>query len=281
MGFAPKRYFTEQMSDRIEGGGLPAPEIGIVMGSGLGELAGRIEVITTLEYNDIPDFPHSTVEGHSGRFIYGKMGGKHILAMQGRIHFYEGYSIHEVTLPIRALCCCGIDTLIVSNAAGGLNPLFNVGDIMVIEDQINLIPNPLVGKNHEELGPRFPDMKQAYDPDLIRLAHACALTSDVKLRQGCYVGSTGPTFETPAEYRYFRCIGADATGMSTTPEVIVARHQGVKVLGFSLITNVGIGTLDQTLCQQVGEGDHQQVLQVAADAAPRLCGLVETIISKL
>lgn len=284
LGISPRRYFTEPAVDcaipegfhKIEGGGLPAPEIGIILGSGLGALAEAIEVIGTLEYAEIPDFPRSTVPGHKGRFIYGRLGGKYVIAMEGRVHFYEGYPIHEVVLPVRAMCCLGISTLVVSNAAGGLCPLFNVGDIMVIDDQINLIPNPLIGPNIDELGTRFPDMKEAYDPLLIRLAHATALAQGITLRQGCYVGSTGPTFETPAEYRYFQTIGADATGMSTTPEVIVARHQGIRVLGFSLITNVGVGQGDH-----VGVGSHQEVMEAGRAATPILCRLVESVIEKM
>lgn len=285
LNISPRRYFTEPTTDgavpegfhKIEGGGLPAPEVGIILGSGLGALAEAIEVIGVLDYADIPDFPRSTVEGHTGRFIYGRLGGKYVIAMEGRVHFYEGYPIQDVILPVRALCCLGISVLVVSNAAGGLCPLFKVGDIMVIDDQINLIPNPLIGPNDDILGPRFPDMKEPYDRDLIRLTHTVASALGItRLRQGCYVGSTGPTFETPAEYRYFRTIGADATGMSTTPEVIVARHQGIRVLGFSLITNVGIGTGDG-----VGVGNHQEVMAAGRAATPVLCGLVKEVIAKM
>lgn len=310
---APKRYFlgcdqrpddgadnayvdrpADEPSERY-----PAPEVGIILGSGLGCLAEAIEPVgeAFLPYSEIPGFPQSTVPGHEGRFIYGKLGGKYVIAMQGRVHFYEGYPIGEVVLPVRAMCCLGIKTLVVSNAAGGICPLFEVGDIMVIEDQINLIPNPLVGPNIDELGTRFPDMSQAYDKSLIALAHAEALVQGLQLRQGCYVGSSGPTFETPAEYRYFRTLGADATGMSTTPEVIVARHQGVKVLGFSLISNMGISNkLDYTpprLTPQglpeeddaaeaaFGVGSHQEVMEAGAAAGPVLSRLVTAIIEKI
>lgn len=275
LNISPKRYFTDMPGGTVEAGGLPAPEVGIVLGSGLGALADTIEVISTLDYSEIPDFPRSTVAGHKGRFIYGRLGGKYVIAMEGRVHYYEGYSIHDVVLPVRAMCCLGIDTLIVSNAAGGLCPLFEVGDIMVIEDQINLIPNPLVGPNDPELGVRFPDMGEPYDRAFIRLAHAVALAQGTLLRQGVYVGGTGPSYETPAEVRYFRGIGGDAVGMSTTPEVIVARHQKVRVLGFSLITNtLGCDTMAQPLT-------HEEVIEAGDKAMPKLCALVGEIVAKL
>lgn len=278
--------------DIPEGDSGRQPEVGIILGSGLGVLGERIENPVSLPYDEIPDFPKSTVAGHQGRFIYGMLGGKRVIAMQGRVHYYEGYPMQDVVLPVRAMCRLGIHTLIVSNAAGGVSPLFQVGDIMVIEDHINLLPNPLIGPNMDELGTRFPDMSQAYDKNLIALAHAEALVLGIKLRQGCYVGSTGPTFETPAEYRYFKTIGADATGMSTTPEVIVARHQGVRVLGFSLISNIGVEdrlikrdpALEQ--CEAIektaiGIGDHQDVMNAGRKAGPVLSSLVEAIIAKM
>lgn len=268
--------------DSIECGCSPAPAVGIILGSGLGELVEHIDVLATLDYDQIPDFPRSTVEGHRGRFIYGTLGGKFVIAMQGRVHYYEGYAIEDVVLPVRAMCCLGIETLIVSNAAGGLSPLFSVGDIMVIDDQINLIPNPLIGRNIDELGPRFPDMSEAYDRELIVLAHRVADEHGYgPLRQGCYVGSTGPSFETGAEYRYFRAIGADTTGMSTTPEVIVARHQGVRVLGFSIVTNAGIADPLTTTEGKAGVGSHAEVMQAAAGAAQRLSGLVALIVERM
>lgn len=280
LNISPRRYFTDMEGGiAVEGGGLPAPEVGIVLGSGLGALAGAIDVISALDYAEIPDFPRSTVEGHKGRFIYGRLGGKYVIAMEGRVHYYEGYPIRDVVLPVRAMCCLGIETLIVSNAAGGLCPLFGVGDIMVIEDHINLIPNPLVGFNDPALGVRFSDMGAAYDREYIALAHAVALAQGMKLRQGVYVGGTGPSFETPAEVRYFRGIGGDAVGMSTTPEVIVARHQGVRVLGFSLITNVLSGTSAQ-LCGGP-ELTHEEVIEAGNRAMPGLCALVREIVTKL
>lgn len=279
LNISPRRYFTDMPGGTVENGGLPAPEIGIVLGSGLGALAETIDVISTLDYAEIPDFPRSTVEGHKGRFIYGRLGGKYVIAMEGRVHYYEGYPIRDVVLPVWAMCCLGIGTLIVSNAAGGLCPLFEVGDVMVIEDHINLIPNPLVGPNDPALGVRFPDMGEPYDRKLIALAHAVALAQGRDLRQGVYVGGTGPSFETPAEIRYFRLIGGDAVGMSTTPEVIVARHQGVRVLGFSLITNVLSGIPAQ-LCGRP-ELTHDEVIEAGNRAMPGLCALVREVITKL
>lgn len=278
LNISPGRYFTDMPGGTVEGGGLPAPEVGIVLGSGLGALAQAIDVIGTLDYAEIPDFPTSTVAGHKGRFIYGRLGGKYVIAMEGRVHYYEGYSIQDVVLPVRAMCCLGIGTLVVSNASGGLCPLFERGDIMVIDDHINLIPNPLVGPNSEMFGVRFPDMGEAYDRKLIALAHAVALAQGLNLRQGVYVGSSGPSFETPAEVRYFRGIGGDAVGMSTTPEVIVARHQGVRVAGFSLITNVLKGE-PAALCGGQ-ELTHEEVIEAGNRAMPKLCALVEEVVAK-
>lgn len=245
-------------------------EVGIVLGSGLGDLANHIDAISTLNYSDIEGFPQSTVVGHTGKFVYGTLSGKRVIAMQGRVHFYEGYTMEQVTLPIRAMCCLGIKTLIVSNAAGGVNPSFNIGDIMVIDDHISMLPNPLIGRNIDELGTRFPEMTTAYDKELIALAKSL----NPNLRQGTYLASSGPAYETPAEYRFFRTIGADACGMSTTPEVIVARHQGVRVFGLSLITNIGIG-------EKAGKATHQEVFEAAAQATPEMTRLVEQLIEKL
>ncbi len=278
LGIAPHHYFTERREGSEPGqrGGMPVPAVGLILGSGLGLLGERIEAFGTLPFAEIPDFPRSTVAGHNGRFIYGHLGGKTVIAMQGRIHYYEGYPIHDVVLPVRAMCCLGIETLIVSNAAGGLSPLFAVGDIMAIGDHINLLPNPLVGPNLDELGTRFPDMSRAYDRQLLALAHRTARKQGFSLRQGCYIGSSGPTFETPSEYRMFHAAGADATGMSTTPEVIVARHQGVRVLGLSLITNVGTGNTPGA-----GFGSHDEVMQAGTAATPRMSRLVEGIVEAL
>lgn len=213
------------------------PAVGIVLGSGLGKLADKIEDRTVVPYKEIPGFPVSTAIGHKGNFIFGKLGGKNVLAMQGRFHYYEGYPIELVTLPIRVMKVLGIKYLFVSNAAGGVNFDFKVGDLMVIRDHINLLPNPLIGKNLDEFGPRFPDMTRPYDPKLIRAAEEVAAELGIALKKGVYLAGTGPSYETPAEYKYFRLIGADAVGMSTIPEVIVARHSSIPVFGMSVITN--------------------------------------------
>ncbi|MDE6500070.1 MAG: purine-nucleoside phosphorylase [Rikenella sp.] len=263
----------------LGGGSFPRPEVGIVLGSGLGALAEAIEVKAALDYAEIPGFPVSTVAGHRGRFIYGMLAGRPVVAMEGRVHYYEGYAIEEVVLPVRALCGLGIGTLVVSNAAGGLSPLFEAGDIMVIEDHINLIPNPLVGPNDPTLGVRFPDMNEPYDRRLIALAHRVAEEQGTVLREGVYIGGTGPSYETPAEVRYLRTIGGDAVGMSTTPEVIVARHQGVRVLGFSLITNVLTGHPSR-----LGGGaklSHDEVIEVGNRATARLSALVREVVARL
>ena len=279
LNLAPRRFYTDMPGGTVENGGLPAPEVGIVLGSGLGALADTIETIGTLDYAEIPDFPRSTVAGHRGRFIYGRLGGRYVIAMEGRVHYYEGYPIQEVVLPVRVLCCLGIDTLIVSNAAGGISPLFNTGDIMVIEDHINLLPNPLVGPNDEALGTRFPGMNGAYDPALRALAHSVAEEQGLTLREGVYVGTTGPSYETAAEIRYIRTLGGDAVGMSTTPEVIVARHQGVRVLGFSLITNTLSG--NPARLGQRASVSHEEVVEAGAAATPKLCALVEQVVERL
>ena len=250
------------------------PEVGITLGSGLGELADRIKAQKSIEYSDIPGFPHSTVIGHQGRFIYGELADRMVIVMQGRVHYYEGYTMEEVVLPIRVMCELGITTFIVSNAAGGLNPRFRTGDIMVITDHINLLPNPLIGPNLNKLGPRFPDMNAAYDPELINIVSEVAFENGIPLRYGVYVGSSGPTFETSAEYRYFRIIGADATGMSTTPEVIAARHRGVRVFGLSLISNMGLG-------EQAGVNSHEDVFATSSRATDKMCMIVEGLIEKL
>ncbi|MCL2560996.1 MAG: purine-nucleoside phosphorylase [Rikenellaceae bacterium] len=244
------------------------PEVGIILGSGLGSLADRIDVAYTLNYSEITGFPVSTVEGHAGQFIFGRLGGRRVVAMQGRFHYYEGYAPTEVVLPVRVMGLLGIRFLFVSNAAGGVNPSFAVGDLMVITDHINLIPNPLVGRNIDELGPRFPDMSDAYDVALVELAGRL----DAGLRYGVYVGGTGPTFETTAEYRYFQTIGGDAVGMSTTPEVIAARHMGIPVFGMSVITNVGLSGVKST---------HEEVQAEGAKAAARMTRLFVEMIEKL
>lgn len=215
-----------------------SPEIGIILGSGLGGMVKAIDTTHTLNYNEIPNFPVSTVEGHEGRLIFGSLGGKNVVAMQGRFHYYEGYPLQQVTFPVRVMKALGVKTILLSNAAGGLNPSFETGDLMIITDHINFFPdNPLRGKNLDEMGTRFPEMSQAYSPLLVSMAKQIARTHKIRYQTGVYIGSPGPTLETPAEYNMFRLLGADATGMSTVPEVIVARHAGIECFGISVITN--------------------------------------------
>lgn len=266
----------KETSDFLKSKITVVPEIGIILGSGLGGLADKITDAVTLAYAEIPNFPVSTVEGHSGKLIFGKLGSKNVVAMQGRFHYYEGYTMKEVTFPVRIMKLLGVKNLFVSNAAGGLNPAFNVGDIMVITDHINYFPeNPLRGKNFNELGVRFPDMSKAYDPDLIKIADKVALDEGIKLRKGIYIGSTGPTLETQAEYRLFRLFGADATGMSTVPEVIVANHQEMKCFGVSVITNVGE---KEDLNE---ETTHDEVQNVAGSVEPIMTKLIVGLIERL
>lgn len=248
------------------------PRVGIILGTGLGGLVDSIEVAATLEYSEIPGFPVSTVEGHAGRFIFGRLGGQSVVAMQGRFHYYEGYSPQTVVLPVRVMKYLGIEYLFVSNASGGVNPQFRVGDLMVITDHINMIPNPLVGPNIGELGVRFPDMSRTYDEGLIRKARAVAGQEDIPLQYGCYLGLTGPTFETPAEYRFYRTIGADTVGMSTTPEVIAARHAGLPVFAVSIITNMGLDSHAST---------HEEVQAEGAKAEIRMTRLFTGLLSQL
>ncbi|MBO6170493.1 MAG: purine-nucleoside phosphorylase [Bacteroidales bacterium] len=217
--------------------GNELPTVGIVLGSGLGNLAEQIENQVVIPYHDIPEFPMSTAVGHKGNFIYGTLGGKKVIAMQGRLHFYEGYPMELVTLGIRVMKLLGIEFLFVSNAAGGTNIEYHVGDLVIIKDHINMMPNPLIGPNLAEFGPRFPDMTCAYDLELQNLAEKIGIQLGLNLHRGVYFGSTGPTYETPAEIRFFREVGADLVGMSTIPEVIVARHCGIRVFGMSVVTN--------------------------------------------
>ena len=246
--------------------------IGIILGTGLGELGKSIEIKHTIPYAGIPHFPVSTVQGHKGNLLIGKFGGKNVIAMQGRFHFYEGYPMQEVTFPIRVLHELGVKYLFVSNAAGGVNTQFLVGDLMIITDHINLMPNPLIGPNIAELGPRFPDMHNCYDKELIAKATAIAEEENIKLQYGVYVGGTGPTFETQAEYRYFKAIGGDAAGMSTVPEVIVARHMSIPVFGVSVITNCGLS--DEV-------GDHEDVQRQGKKAGIKMEVLFKRMIKEL
>lgn len=251
------------------------PSCAIILGSGLGDIATQITPTLTIPYSEIPHFPTSTVEGHQGRLIVGTLEGKPIIAMQGRFHYYEGYSMKEITMPIRVLKNLGITHLIVSNAAGGMNNTFDIGDIMLIEDHINMFPeHPLRGKNFDELGPRFPDMSQAYTPYLRELVVRIAKEKNIKLQRGVYVGTQGPTFETPAEYNFFRIIGGDAVGMSTVPEVIVANHTGIEVVAFSIITDLGVlGKIEVV--------SHEEVQKVAQKAQVTLSIIIKELIRKL
>jgi purine-nucleoside phosphorylase len=216
------------------------PEAGIILGTGLGGLVREIKIAHTLDYENIPNFPVSTVEGHKGRLIFGELSGKKVVAMQGRFHYYEGYDMREVTFPVRVMKFLGVKHILVSNASGGVNPDYEIGDLMVINDHINLLPNPLVGQNHEELGPRFPDMSEPYDHEMITLALSIARKHNIRAHQGCYVGVTGPTLETPKEYAFFRIIGGDTVGMSTIPEIIVARQMDIRCFAVSIITDLGV-----------------------------------------
>ncbi|KPL00046.1 MAG: purine nucleoside phosphorylase [candidate division Zixibacteria bacterium SM23_73_3] len=251
------------------------PQLGIILGTGLGSLAEGIKVEVKISYEEIPHFPVSTVESHAGRLILGKLSGKDVVAMQGRFHYYEGYDLKQVTFPVRVMKALGANTLVVSNACGGLNPLFKAGDIMVISDHINLLgSNPLFGPNDESLGPRFPDMCCCYDPELVALAENVALNLGLKLQKGVYVAVAGPNLETAAEYRFLRLIGADVVGMSTVPEVIVARHQSMKVLGFSLVTDMG-------LPDALGPMNMEKILATAAKAEPLLKKIMTRVIEEM
>jgi purine-nucleoside phosphorylase len=251
------------------------PETGIILGTGLGGLVNEIEILDSILYNEIPGFPVSTVDGHAGRLIYGKLGNKEVLAMQGRFHYYEGYSMQEVTFPVCVMKFAGVKQLFVSNASGGLNPEWHVGDIVIITDHINFFPeHPLHGKNEKELGPRFPDMSKVYDERLRNKAKLIALEHNIPVKEGIYIGVQGPTFETPAEYRMFRILGADVIGMSTVPEVIAARHSGMKVFGISIITDSGVPG-------EIVEISHEEVQQVAMKAEPKMTLIMKKLIESI
>ena len=256
--------------------GVGNPEVGIILGSGLGKLGDAIRNEIVIPYTMVPYFARSTAIGHKGNFIFGTLGGKYVCAMQGRFHYYEGYPMEKVTLPIRVMAALGVKALFVSNAAGGLNQSFNVGDLMIIRDHINLLPNPLIGKNFDEFGERFPDMTAAYDLDLIAKAEAIAEEVGIPLRKGVYLGNTGPSYETPAEVRFYRMIGADAVGMSTVPEVLVARHCGIPVFGMSVITNVSNTDNTSTV---LNDGD--DVVRAADAAADRMCTIFRKMIERI
>jgi len=254
--------------------GFVDPDAGIVLGTGLGGLTNKIENCIELDYREIPNFPVSTVEGHEGKLIYGDFGRKKIIAMKGRFHYYEGYGLEKVSFPVRVLKYLGIKCLFLSNAAGGVNPNFKIGDIMIITDHINLLPNPLIGPNDNRIGVRFPDMGEAYDKYLIKKALQIALEHKIKVHKGIYLATTGPTFETPAEYKYFRIIGADAVGMSTTPEVIVARHMNLPCFAVSIITDLGVeGKITYTT--------HQSVLEEASRTEDKMTTLMTDLIASL
>lgn len=251
------------------------PQVGIVLGSGLGNFASQIQVEKEVPYADIPHFPVSTVQGHSGKLIFGRLGEKTVVAMGGRFHFYEGYTPQEVVFPIRVMKLLGIETLLLSNAAGGVNPSFKVGDIMIIKDHISFFtPNPLIGKNLEEFGPRFPDMSEPYKKSLIERAREIAARNDFDINEGVYVAVTGPTFETRAEYKMIHIAGGDVVGMSTVQEAIVAGHMGVPVFAVSIVTDIGIREDENVIT-------HEEVLEAAREAEPKLALLFKEMIASI
>ncbi len=260
----------QQTVDYLKQNTTFSPEIGIILGTGLGGLVEDIEIIHTFGYEEIPNFPVSTVHGHQGRLIFGRLSGRNIVAMQGRFHYYEGYSMQEVTFPVRVMKWLGVRLLIVSNASGGLSPDFAIGDLMFIRDHINLMPNPLLGPNDDRLGPRFPDMSESYDHKVLQLAQKVARRAGIRVHEGVYVAVTGPTYETPAEYHFIHVIGGDAVGMSTVPEVIVARQMGLPVFAVSVISDLGVKG-------KIVEISHEEVIEAAKGAQPKL----KTIIYEL
>jgi len=278
------QYYTreqiEAVADHIRRNSRYQPQVGLVLGSGLNSLAEAVEGADRIPYGEIPYFPQSTVEGHLGRLILGRLEGISIIVMQGRAHFYEGYPMQQVVFPVRVMQAMGIETLIVTNAAGGVNPAFRPGDLMLITDHINLVGmtgnNPLFGPNDPTLGPRFPDMSQAYDPALCSLAQEVAQQQNIPLHKGVYAGLAGPSFETPAEIRFLRLIGADAVGMSTVAEVTVARHGGTRVLGISGISNVALA---EPLPGK--KASHEEVLAAGQQIVPRLTALVRGFLARL
>ena len=250
------------------------PEVGIVLGSGLGGLVNVIDTQYAISYKDIPNFPVSTVHGHEGKLIMGTLSGRKVVAMQGRFHYYEGYSTKEVTFPIRVLKYLGIKLLVLSNASGGINPDFRVSDIMFITDHINLLPNPLIGKNDDRIGTRFPEMSEAYNKNVLAFADKIADELKIQVQHGVYVGDTGPTYETPAEYNYYRVIGGDCVGMSTVPEVIIARHCGLPVFAMSIITDLG----GKDIAVQV---THEEVINAANVAEPKMTAILKEMLKRL
>jgi len=250
------------------------PEIGIILGSGLGSFVDEVDIKFSIPYDEIPEFPLSTVEGHSGKLIFGYVKNKEVVVMQGRFHYYEEADIEKVVFPVRVMKYLGIKKLLISNASGGVNPDFEIGDLMIIDDHINLIPNPLVGPNQNELGTRFPDMSQPYCKNMISITEEIAEKNEIQLKKGTYVGVTGPTLETPAEYKYFRIIGGDTVGMSTVPEVIAARHMKLQCFGISVITDLGVPGKIKVVT-------HEDVQNVANKAKPILAKLFTELINKI
>lgn len=264
---ATANFISERINDQAE--------IGIILGSGLGGLANEIEINEKIPYQEIPNFPVSTVDGHHGQLIFGILGGKKVLAMQGRFHYYEGYSMKDVTFPVRVMKTMGINYLLASNATGGLNPDYNIGDLMIINDHINMFPeHPLHGENTDELGPRFPDMSQVYTKELRQKARLIALKNNINIKEGVYIGVQGPTFETPAEYKMLRILGADVVGMSTVPEVIVARHMNMKIFGISIVTDSGVPG-------EIVEISHEEVQEVAMKSEPKMTLILKNLIAEI
>ncbi|MBP5218319.1 MAG: purine-nucleoside phosphorylase [Bacteroidales bacterium] len=267
--YAAADFIKQQLGER-------KPVVGIILGSGLGRLATAVENPLIIPYKTIPGFPVSTAVGHKGNFIIGTLGGKEVIMMQGRIHYYEGYSMDDVTLPTRVMKVVGIKYLFVSNAAGGVNYDYKIGDLVILKDHINLQPNPLIGPNMDDFGPRFPDMTRPYDPDLIARAEKIAADMGVKVHKGVYFGGTGPTYETPSEYKYIRIIGGDVTGMSTIPEVITARHSDIPVFGMSVVTNEAHDEYDKDY-----KNDGDEVVKAADKAAGKMCEIFTKLIESL
>lgn len=269
------RKTPQEYAELIRARVAMTPKIGIVLGSGLGELGEKVETPTVVPYGDLPGFPVSTAPGHVGQFIFGTLGGQPVVCMQGRLHYYEGHAFSDILLPVRVMRLLGVETLILTNAAGGINPSFSVGDIMLITDHINFMgANPLVGPNDDSFGCRFPDMSFAYAPKLRELAKACAKETGIELKEGVYLACSGPSYETPAEIRAFRTLGADAVGMSTVPEVIGASHCGMQVLAFSLISNMAAGILKQKLTEE-------EVLEAGRQKGAQMQALIQNIVEKL
>ncbi|MEA4986161.1 Purine nucleoside phosphorylase 1 [bioreactor metagenome] len=265
----------QETADYLKGIIKTNPKIGIILGTGLGNLVTQLTDTLEIPYEQIPNFPVSTVEGHSGKLILGKLGQTEVLAMQGRFHYYEGYDMKQVTFPVRVMKAIGIENLLVSNASGGVNPDFEIGDLMIITDHINLFPeHPLRGRNYNQLGTRFPDMSEAYSKDLIAKAKTIATKNNIKVVEGVYVGTTGPTFETPSEYKYFRIIGGDTVGMSTVPEVIVANHAGMQVFGISIITDLGVPG-------KIVEVTHEEVQEIGNKVQPLMTLIMKELVASI